>query len=86
MLCPPLTTGSCTGTYVLRLAKAILSGGRFTLQPGRAQAITLTFKGRQLVRLRTTKRLQAALQITRHDRSKPTQQRSTTTRILVIYR
>lgn len=83
ILCPPITTGSCTGTLVLATTgQSAIAPVRkhFRLAPGQGDTITFTTPANFLSRLRHTHRLAAKAAITAYDAARHRDHKTTVTK------
>ena len=84
LLCPPITTGSCTGTLVLATTgrrPVTLVRKHFKLAPGRGDTITFTLPASLLSRLERVHRIAAKATITAHDAAKHHHHKTTVTKL-----
>lgn len=84
LLCPPLTTGSCTGMLVLATTgrrPVAFVRNHFKLAPGRGETITFTLPAGLLSRLERAHRLAAKATITAHDAAKHHNHKTTVTEL-----
>ena len=82
LLCPPITTGSCTGTLVLATTgrgAIVLARKHFKLAPGEGLTITFAIPASLLKRLQRAHRLAAKATITAHDAAKHHNHKTTIT-------
>jgi hypothetical protein len=87
LFCPPLTTRSCTGSFVLRRTGRhgeVIAHGRFKLAPGQLASTNRSVPSRVLAALRSHHRLHARLTITAHDGAKHPLHKHSTAKITLI--
>jgi hypothetical protein len=89
LICPVLTTGSCKGTYTLRISGSTptrVAHGRFTTLPGEVSTATISLRGNLLSTLEKDHRVKAILVVKAHDATSPPTTKDTTTRLTLKYK